>query len=175
MILTCSLGCQWIGCWRKIGGRSQKLAVSDVGWISRWRNHGWGSAMPTPPTCISVWLKWNPRLQVFPMCQRLIQLTSETASFWLRPPILHQHLIHRHPRPQACSTQLLQSSTATSNLLRATKKLSYGSSLSWGWRNNIVGLAKQYRGVGDGYRRAQQYLVNHRGAGDRSNGILNTV
>ena len=108
VILTCSLGCQWIRCWRKICGQSQKLAVSDVGWISRWRNHGWGSAMPTLPTCISVWLKWNPRLQVFPMRQRLIQLTSETASFWLRPPILRQHLIHHHPRPQACSTQLLQ-------------------------------------------------------------------
>ena len=108
MILTCSLGCQWIRCWRKIGGQSQKLAVSDVGWISHWRNHGWGSAMPTPSTCISIWLKWNPRLQVFPMRLRLIQLTSETGSIWLRPPILHQHLIHRHPRLQACGSQLLQ-------------------------------------------------------------------
>ena len=57
--------------------------------------------VPTPwHACISVWCKWNPRLQVSLMSQRLSQLTSKTASFWLWPPILHQHLIHWHPRLQ---------------------------------------------------------------------------
>ena len=126
---------EWVRRWRKIGGCSQKLALSDVYWISRWCNHGWGSAMPAPPTCISVWLKWNPRLQVSTMRQQLIQLTSMTASFWLWPPILRQHLIHRYPRlqvpphPPPLQHPAAASSTTASNLLGATKKLSYGSSL----------------------------------------------
>ena len=155
---------------------------------------------PKPETCsLGCWLN-QPLTQPWlrechahssNMHQRLTQLKSETASFphasatdsinirdcKFLAPATNLASASDSSTSETASLQhpAAASSTVASNLLRATKKLSYGSSLSWGWRNNIVGLAKQYRGVGDGYRRAQQYLVNHRGAGDRSNGILNTV
>ena len=118
---------------KKIDACSQKLAVSDVSWNSRRCTGKW---VPTPPTCMHQCLpQMKSETASSPMSQQLIQLTSETASFWVLPPILRQDLSSTSETASSFRTPPLHppaaaSSTAASNLLRVTKNFCYGSYLN---------------------------------------------
>ena len=114
---------------KKIDACSQKLAVLDVSWNSRWCTGKW---VPTPPTCVHQCLtQMKSETASSPMSQQLIQLTSETASFWVLPPILRQDLSSTSETASSFRTPPLHPpAAATSNLLRVTKNFCYGSYLN---------------------------------------------
>ena len=85
--------------------------------------------MSTPTTCISVWLKWNPRLQVFPHASATDSINIRDCKFLAPATNLASASDSSSSQTASLQQPAAASSTVASNLLRATKKLSYGSSL----------------------------------------------
>ena len=128
---TCTSGCKSVRCWCKT-----RTCALGFHWISSWFTKS-KSVWFCP--WIRCWFNWI-RERKFSLAKRTFasaadSFDSKYASFWPWPPILHQHMIHQHPwlqvppQPPPLQHPAAVSSTAASNFLWVTKKLSYGISL----------------------------------------------